>query len=164
MATITRKINPEALKRLQRATKDLEGKVGKAGWFETAKYENGMPVANIAAGNEYGVPAKNIPPRPVARPAATEIKKTWRTVAGSAIKGIINGGETIGTVMEKLSSFAAGTMRKNITELYSPKLADATIYARVHRTASRELTMSITKPLVDHGIMLNTVSNVVEDK
>lgn len=53
MAKITRK-NPKAFTEIVNRLKALDGTSAKAGWFETSKYENGTPVAYIAAIQEYG--------------------------------------------------------------------------------------------------------------
>lgn len=53
MATITRS-NPGCFKVLAEGLKQLDGKIGRAGWFETSKYEDGTPVAHIAAVQEFG--------------------------------------------------------------------------------------------------------------
>lgn len=53
MAKITRK-NPKAFAEIVNRLKALDGTSAKAGWFSTSKYENGTPVAYIAAIQEYG--------------------------------------------------------------------------------------------------------------
>lgn len=54
MVKVTRS-NPQVFEQLKTRLKDLDGQVAKAGWFESARYENGLPVAVIAAQNEFGV-------------------------------------------------------------------------------------------------------------
>lgn len=46
--------NPQIFEQLSARFKELDGKVAKAGWFESSVYENGTPVAQVAAGNEFG--------------------------------------------------------------------------------------------------------------
>lgn len=46
--------NPNGLTILLARLNDLDGKVAKAGWFASSKYENGAPIAGIAAVQEYG--------------------------------------------------------------------------------------------------------------
>ena len=50
-----RRSNPDAFKTLIAHLKELDSRVAKAGWFSTAKYENGTPVAYIAAIQNQGV-------------------------------------------------------------------------------------------------------------
>lgn len=49
-----RRENPNVLKVMAARLKDLDGQVGKAGWFPGSVYENGLPVAQAAYQNEYG--------------------------------------------------------------------------------------------------------------
>lgn len=53
MVKITRR-NPKAFAEIANRLKSLDGTSAKAGWFETSKYENGTPVAYVAAIQEYG--------------------------------------------------------------------------------------------------------------
>jgi len=53
VATVKRS-NPTAFSDIISHLKELEGKVGRAGWFESAVYPDGTPVATIAAQNEFG--------------------------------------------------------------------------------------------------------------
>lgn len=53
MAKITRK-NPKAFAEIVNRLKELDGTSAKAGWFATSKYEDGTPVAYVAAIQEYG--------------------------------------------------------------------------------------------------------------
>lgn len=53
MATV-RRSNPEAFKVLAARLGALDGVTGKTGWLGSQKYENGMPVAAVAALQENG--------------------------------------------------------------------------------------------------------------
>ena len=53
MAEITRK-NPKAFAVIAARLKELDGKVAKAGWFTSARYPDGTPIAEIAAIQEFG--------------------------------------------------------------------------------------------------------------
>lgn len=53
MVEIKRK-NPGAFETLRSRIKELDGKVAKAGWFESSKYEDGTPVAYVASIQEFG--------------------------------------------------------------------------------------------------------------
>ncbi len=48
---------------LIKALDSIKNKVGKVGWFAGSRYDdnNKTPVAEVAAQNEYGNPAKHIP-------------------------------------------------------------------------------------------------------
>lgn len=51
---ITRKSSGRSLSVVAKGLRALDGKVAKAGWFETSHYEDGTPVALVAATQEYG--------------------------------------------------------------------------------------------------------------
>ena len=158
--------NAEGQKRLHRAMTEFGHAQGKVGYFETAKYPDGTPVASAAYWNEFGVAEKNIPPRPTMRPAADETKKEWKVTSLRAMKAILNGGETMVSVMEKLCDRCAGTIRKNIKTLTSPPLAISTILARqsIKNQNKKVVSLSLAKPLVHTGLMLDSPTYKVEKK
>lgn len=150
-------------KQLEIALKNLQGKVGKVGWFEKSKYENGISVAYVATIQEYGYPAKNIPPRPFMRPTIVKQQVEWRKVAESGSKAVIEGRSTIGNVMEAIGLKAAGDIRKTISAVWSPPLSPKTIAARLRKRSDKKTVGNLTKPLIDTGIMFGTLTNTVED-
>lgn len=160
-------------KLLEIALKNLQGKVGKVGWFEKAKYEDGTQVAQVAAIQEYGLPAKYIPARPFMRPTIDEKSSEWKNTAERLSRLILKGKETIGGLMEKLGGVADGDIAKKIKSIWSPALAESTILSRVKRHSrlsklKRRLEVkdigNINKPLVDTGHMLGTLTHTVEDE
>ena len=72
-------------KKLQRLLREA-GKGGvsgvKVGFFSTAKYEDGTPVAAVAAWNEFGT--KTIPERPFFRRALAEVGRTGSPISSAA--------------------------------------------------------------------------------
>ncbi len=149
--------NPRALEILNLRLKELASKQGKVGWFESAKYEDGTPVAEVAAQNEFGDMNRNIPPRPTIRPAAIENKTKWTNLAAWQARQILEGKSTPQTAMELLTADAQGAISKNIATLISPPLSPVTIADRKSRGNSS------TKPLIDTGLELATLTSVVED-
>jgi len=53
MVKVTRK-NPQAFLQISERLKALDGLEGKAGWLESSRYEDGKPIAGIAAVQEFG--------------------------------------------------------------------------------------------------------------
>lgn len=135
----------------------------EAGWFESAKYPDGTPVAYVATIQEFGSPKNSIPPRPFMRPTLAEKSGEWKALALRGAKAMARGNETIGTVMEKLGSKAAGDIRKTISNVNSPALKDATIKARLSKRANKKTVGNLTKPLVDTGLMLSTCTHKVSE-
>jgi hypothetical protein len=151
-------------KRLEIALKNLEGKVAKVGWFEKSKYETGVSVAYVATIQEYGYPAKNIPPRPFMRPTIVKNENQWKKIAESGAKAVLNGNQTVANIMEAIGLKAAGDIRKTISLVWQPPLSPKTIQARLRKRADNKTVGNLTKPLIDTGIMLGTLTNTVEDE
>ena len=138
------------------ALKELDGLVGKTGYFDTATYPDGTPVAYVAAIHEYGYAAGGIPPRPTMRPTAAEKGAqggAWAQVAAKGAKACLNGLTTPAAALEALTLVAAGDVGKAIVALTAPPLKPRTIAAK-----------GFAKPLVDTGQMLQSVTGVVERK
>lgn len=155
-----------AVKALAAAVKGLSGAQGKVGWFPSAKYENGTPVALVAVVHEYGSPTKGIPPRPFMRTTAEAKKAEWQRDAHVLAKAVVNGNIEPGAVIEGVAQKAEGDIRRTIGKLSTPVLKPATIAARKRRLAkgTRVKGNGITKPLVDTGYLLNTLTSQVGKK
>lgn len=180
MLTIKRIPGP-GQKELEVMLHGLEGKIAKVGWFANARYPQatehgpsiGPHVATVAAIQEYGSPAQNIPPRPFMRPTIVHKRKEWAALAEAGVKAVIRGNKSIGDVMEGIGQQAAGDVRETITKIFSPALAEATVLARIRRHSklsqvsgrlSNKQVGGITKPLVDTGILLGTCTFSVENE
>ena len=85
----------------------------EVGWFEGAKYDADTPVAGVAAQNEYGNAALNIPPRPFIRPTVVERTRVWKGFITRNTKKVISGDLTVDQMMETLGLVVAGDIRKN---------------------------------------------------
>jgi hypothetical protein len=162
MARMTRQ-NPRALETLTARIRELDGKQVKVGWFASAVYPNGTKVAAVAAVQELGSPSKNIPPRLGMR--ATAIRKwgEWKDLMAQGAKAALAGAWKADQVMDAVGAKAAGDIAKHITEVWEPPLKAATVKARARRYASREITPSLRKPLVDTARMISSLTHTVED-
>lgn len=162
MARVVRTQGPGA-ERLKVALEGLEDKQGKVGWFETAKYPDGTPVAYVAAIQEFGYPRGNIPSRPFMRPTIDRERDNWRVLAESGARAIIAGNQTSQGVLEAIGLKAAGDIAKTISQVHAPPLLAATVKARMRRRADKKTVGNLTKPLVDTGLMISTITSTVED-
>lgn len=142
----------------------LAGVEGQVGWFETAKYPDGTPVAYVAAIHEFGHAAGGILPRPFFRPTIAAQTGEWSRQFGRAATAVANGKIEPGPAMTQLSALAAGDVAKTISTLTTPALKEATVNARRRKRADKKTTGGLTKPLVDTGIMLGTLTYKVEAK
>lgn len=150
---------------LERSLKDLGKKVGKVGWFPSAKYEDGTPVAAIAAQNEEGNPDKHIPARPFFRPTITAKKNEWSKQIEKGARDVLLGRLTAFDVMDAVVILAASEVAETISKLLTPPLRPATIAARYRRLKKKTgvNAATLSKPLIDTGLMFNTLSGKVED-
>lgn len=82
-------------------------KQGKVGWFETAKYEDGTPVAYVAAIQENGSPAQGIPPRPFLRTTIAARQAAWRDLIHSGAQRILDGKASVADVLNIVGLRAA---------------------------------------------------------
>jgi len=142
----------------------LAGVEGQVGWFETAKYPNGTPVAYVAAIHEFGYAAGGIPPRPFFRPTIAAQTGEWSRQFGRAATAVANGKIEPGPAMTQLAALAAGDVADTISKLTAPALKEATVNARRRKRADKKTVGGLTKPLVDTGIMLGTLTYKVEAK
>lgn len=163
MATVKRTPGPGA-ERLKLLLQGVTNKVGKVGFFETSKYEDGTPVAYVATIQEYGAPERGIPPRPFMRPTIAEKQNEWKGLAEQGARAMLDGKATGEQVLEVIGLKAAGDIRKAISAVTTPALKPATVAARLRGYKDKQTVGSLTKPLVHTGVMLNAVTSVVEDK
>lgn len=125
----------------------------KVGFFDTAKYENGEYVAQVAFWNEYGTISKNgnqhIPPRPFMR-NVTDNQNAMSRIFNVAKIELEKGMENE-RVAEICGEQLAQMVKLSITGgSYIPNSA----YTIAKKGSSR--------PLVDTGLMLGSVSYKVE--
>lgn len=140
---------------LAKKIQQIKGIKAKVGFFSSAVYEDGTPVAEVAIQNEFGVPQKNIPPRPFMRPAMDN-QGTWKTIfKNESIKAFKTG--NFKTPFVAVASTVQGNIKENIATLKSPALADSTIQARKNKSSKKNPAKTIEKPLVDSGLMLTSV-------
>lgn len=182
MAEITRD-NPNAFKALADCLEGLDGVTGKVGWFESAVYPDGTPVAYAAAINEMGSPKNNIPARSFIRSTAIEKDAEWKETANIVSSRVLEGKMTPQAAMSVLCQKAEGDIAAKISSITAPPLSPITLglrkYKELHPNAKitgatvgevarqlRDGTLDTsgvsTKPLVDSSLMVTTLTNVVE--
>lgn len=146
---------------LRKAITALHGAQGKVGWFPSAKYADGTPVALVAAVQENGSTKRNIPPRPFMRRTQAEKRAEWKDDARRLAAAVAAGQLPPDALMAGLTMKAEGAIRQTISKVSTPPLSERTIAARRRRNASGEAS---NKPLVDTAIMLNTLTSQVTKK
>ena len=191
MATITRS-NSNSFTLLVEALKSMEGKVGRAGWINGAVYDNGMKVAHVAAINEFGATIQHpggtpygpngfvpksegeglpvtgpheivIPPRPFMRPTIDKQRDNWFRALEDGSKKILRGKATATQVLGTVAQKAADDVAETISQIQTPPLAKSTVAARKSKRADKKTVGNLTKPLVDTGILINSISGKVDN-
>lgn len=180
MAEITQS-NPNWANQINLQLAALEKVQGKVGWFESAKYEDGTPVAYVATIQEFGAPERSIPARPFMRPTQAEKSNEWRETAAALAKKMVVGVIEAADVMEMLTMKAESDVSKTIASIDSPPLSKITLGARKYRQDGKKVTGATigeiarkikegtldvsgvsTKPLNDTGYMISTLTHTVE--
>lgn len=168
---------------LTAAVKVLDGSQGRVGWFESAKTPDGTPVAGIASVQEFGSPAKRIPPRSFMRSTSSDQAPAWAKFTEQAARAVVQGKLAPDAMTEALALKAEGDVRRTISKIVAPPLSPLTLLARKERKAGRKVTGKTlgeltkrsdkgppdvtgvsTKPLVDSGLMLATLTSQVTKK
>lgn len=154
-------------KALQDALNELnDNRVAKVGWFERSKYDNkyATQVATVAAIQEFGAPERSIPPRPFIRPTIVKQQQAWASLIKRGASEVLKGNATADIVLKDIGLKAAGDIREAITQVFTPALKPETIKARLNRKSDKKTVGLLTKPLIDTGIMLSTLTNTVENE
>lgn len=128
MARVT--VDRTALKALSKAMSDANNKSLQVGWFESAKYDDGTPVAGIAAQNEFGNPKLSIPPRPFIRPTIENQSEAWAVIAEQGAKALLNGKATINQVLNAIGLKASADIKNSIVNGRFVELSPITIALR----------------------------------
>lgn len=175
--------NPDGLKNLRESLESLKKIEGKAGWFPSAKYEDGTPVAAVAQWNEFGVPSRSIPARPFMRPAVEANRQKWNDLAEGLAASVLDGSIKAYQAMETLTLVAGGDILKAIVAVTSPPLSPITLMARKYKKQGKAISGKVIgeiagkiaagkgdfsgvsdKPLNDTGYMIATLTAITESK
>lgn len=160
-------------KKLEKALADMSRGVGKAatvkvGFLAGATYANGTPVAMVAAIQNFGAPARGIPPRPFFSNMIADKSSEWGPAVGDLLKANDFDAERS---LEQVGQGIAGQLRQSIIDTNDPPLSPVTLMLRKMRTDNPDLVVTgktvgeaarrvadgdsyggvSTKPLVDIG-------------
>ena len=168
------------LRDLKKRMKSLGEYSAQAGWFESARYDDGVPVAQVAIYNEYGT--SRIPPRPFMRPTVESQKGEWSRTTGKVVSKVLRGKMSAEQGMTLVAQKAAGDIRQTITQVFEPELSPVTVLLRQWRKEGKDITGKTvgdaaravaegqrgegvtTKPLIDTGHMLATCTGIAVKK
>lgn len=156
---------------LDRISKGLStAKRVRAGFTEQAKYPDGTPVAYIAAIQNFGAPAKGIPPRPFFSVAIRAYKDAWAKYLGKQLQ---KANYNAYTALSLTGEFMAQSIARQLTSTDAPPLSPVTILLRDRfpsggqtfedvQQARRDVAAGVTgsassAPLVWTGVMLGAL-------
>lgn len=129
----------------------------EVGFFDSAKYPDGTPVAYVAAIQEFGNPAGNIPSRPFFRNAISK-NDGWKDLASKAMNAVVEGRMGLDQALNQMGLRMAADVKDSITDGSYEPLKQSTLDAR----QSRKRTQGVaSKPLIDTGQMLQSVTYAV---
>jgi len=99
----------------------------RVGWGEDATEENGQSTAMVAAIQEYGAPAKGIPPRPFFRPMVAKESPSW---GGKVEAALVHTDFDAAKALDLVGEDIAGALADSIRDVTSPALSDVTLLLR----------------------------------
>lgn len=115
-----------------------------------SKVESPMTVAALAVAHEYGIPARNLPSRPVMRQAAQMYSKSLEAFNRRLLLAIYSGAILPSRALAQLGVFWEGKLKQTFrTGTFTP-LKRATILAK-----------GSSKPLIDSGQLRGSVTSRV---
>lgn len=164
---------------LRAIAKKLKGGTVRVGFLEGSTYPDGTSVATVAAIQEFGAPARGIPPRPFFRNMIKQNAASWP----GAVKAVLEftGGDSE-RAFQIMGDRIAGQLRKSIVATNDPPLSAVTVLLRsrfpggqygasdvwqaMHDVATQDHPlasgMASDKPLVWTGHMLASVDYEVQ--
>lgn len=161
--------------RVRRKTMNLDnirsGKV-RVGFFDDRRYEDGLPVAQVAYWNEYGTKRlgvqHGIPERPFMRPAIFERKSELQDKLNAAYKQAFKDNANTMKVLENFGEFAVDLIQRQIERTVSPANAPITINGgwlgfKGRRSVFVEGKNGKSHPLEDTMLMHDSVSYQTEE-
>ncbi|WP_314878539.1 hypothetical protein [Haemophilus parahaemolyticus] len=146
--------------------KSTKSKAARIGIIEQQHYDDGTPVAYVAAIHEYGSPTNHIPPRPFFRPTIAEKQDNWKNV----VRRLLKQGKSVEEVLALLGQRAASDVFQTLSELTTPPLALSTKIARNRKAhkgkngRKRKPKAVSIKPLIDTKRLSSSIASDVVDK
>lgn len=100
------------------------------GFFAGQQYEDGTPVAYVAAIQEFGAPSVSIPPRPFFRPTIAAKKGEWGRQMAIGARAVVRGSASASDVMSAVGELAVADIKEAISSVQSPALSPVTVMLR----------------------------------
>ena len=120
----------------------------QVGFLEGATYPDGKSVAMVAAIQNFGAPARGIPPRPFFSNMVKDKSPEWPEALG---KVLVAKSYDATAALELIGQGIKGQLQQSVVDTNSPPLSPRTIARK-----------GSSKPLIEHGVMLNAVDYKVD--
>lgn len=163
---------------LSRLPKQFKGQQAKIGWPSGKEYPDGTSVAYVAAIQNFGVPEKGIPPRPMLKPTVAENQDRWAEVMKHLTRQVANGELDAVDALDGMGRVAAMDLQATIAQINEPALSPVTVLLRKWRKQGRTITGKTVgeaaaaiaagtdpgtdnKPLNDTGYLIASVTHGV---
>ena len=162
--TVTR-VKAQGSKNLDHFLKESGNNLSaQIGWFESAKYDDGTPVAYIASIQEFGSAKNNIPPRSFMRTTVKERSSEWAGASEKVLSRVASGKASMNDLFDIVGQLASANIREKIKSIHQPALKDATVKSRLSKKKNGKVIGLLEKPLIESATLLNTLTNVVSKK
>lgn len=167
--------------KLEHLPNEFHGKELKVGWPKGKQYEDGTPVAYVAAIQNFGAPEVGIPARPMLKPTVEANKEEWVHLMSQGASQVSRGSMTAFDVMDGIGRLAVSEVQETIAKLHEPELSAVTVLLRKWRKEGRTITGKTVgeaaqaikdgvdpgtdnKPLNDTGYMIASVTHGIGGK
>lgn len=120
----------------------------EAGWFPSAVYEDGTPVAGVAAVQEF----RDGGSRSFMRTTVAAKRPEWANQVGKLATRVTSGKLSEQGMGDLIGAMVVGDVQRTISKITEPELAEST------KAARRRRGNSSIKPLLDQRIMFNTMT------
>lgn len=146
----------------------------RVGFLEGSTEPDGTSIPMIAAIQEFGAPRAHIPPRPFFRTMITTKSPGWPGGIAFQLKATEY---DIDETLHRTGLVIAGQLHESIIDTYSPALSPVTVMLRGMKSKDQSLVVNrrvveqararveagltnygaSTKPLIEHGNLLNSI-------
>lgn len=147
----------------------------RIGFLEGSTEPDGTSIPMVAAIQEFGAPKAHIPPRPFFRNMITAKSPGWPDAIAVNLKDTKY---DIPATLTRMGAGIAGQLQQSIIDTYEPPLSPVTVMLRGMKSKDQSLVVTrktveeararvaagltnygaSTKPLIEHGNLLNAVS------
>lgn len=131
-------------KKLEAHLKRLSQQIDKAtkvkvGFLSDATYSDGTPVAMVAAIQNFGAPARGIPPRPFFSNMVADKSPEWGPALGRLLR---DNDLDAAAALDQVGQGIAGQLRESIVNTNTPPLSPVTLMLRKMRTENPGLVVT----------------------